>query len=352
MESFEEIYGRMMDNYNKMSGNYPSEASDMAIRLKLLAGEIQSCEMNLDFVKNQMFLHTAVGEYLDYHGKQRGLTRKQAVKAKGMANFGTAGALTYDVTVPKGTVVATTGENPVMFETDENAVIKSGQARVSVSCTALTGGSNGNVKSGTITVIVTPKADIVSVTNTQFFYGGTDTESDDDFRKRIEDSLINVSNGMNTAYYKKLALSVEGVGSVGIIPLNRGAGTLDVYISGEGTTASTALVAKVQSLINKKREINTDVLVKSASAWNFTLSLSITVKPGYDFNELKEKCTAVLKEYVLSLGIGTPVYIADLSELIYHIEGIYNHSFSTSDRFPNQTVFPNVTNVNITEGSR
>lgn len=108
----------------------------------------------------------------------------------------------------------------------------------------------------------------------------------------------------------------------------------------------------MQSLINEKREINTDVLVKSASAWNFTLSLSITVKPGYDFNELKEKCTAVLKEYVLSLGIGTPVYVADLSELIYHIEGIYNHSFSTSDRFPNQTVFPNVTNVSITEGSR
>lgn len=351
MESVEKIYSRMMDNYNVLTGNYPSEASDTAIKLKLLAGEISAFQMNLDFIKNQMFIESATGKYLDYHGSQRGLQRKQSIKAKGTVTFSTPYALTYSLTIPKGTVVAVSGDTPVMFETDTAAVISPGKTSASVACTACQGGEKGNVRSGAISVIVSSTGNANTVTNTDAFTGGTDEENDEQFRKRILDTIINLTNGTNAAYYKKLALSIEGVEGAGVIPLNRGAGTVDVFICGKGTAASTALIEKVQALLDEKREINTDVLVSSASQWSISFTITLTVKEGYDFESVKQKCISAIKEYVASLGVGEPVYISNLSERIYHIEGVKNHRFSGSDRFPTQKTFPVVTGVTVTKGS-
>lgn len=351
MESFEEIYKRMFENYSDITGNNPSELSDIAIRLKLLAGEIFSCQMNLDFIKKQMFLQSATGQYLDYHGKLRGVTRKQSIKAVGEVNFGTANSLLTSLVIPKGTVVATSGETPVLFETTEDAVISQGQARVTVNCIAQEGGEKGNVGIGEISVLVTPVGNIITISNTKSFKGGVNEESDENFRKRIEDTIINVSNGTNIAYYKKLALSVDGVQSVGVIPLNRGKATVDVFISGKGTAASSALVEEVQQLMNQRREINTDVRVESATQWTITFTMILTVKSGFDFDVVKENCIAKIREYVSNLGVGVPVYIADLSDVVYHIDGVKNHSFSSSDRFPTQKVFPVVSSINVLKGT-
>lgn len=351
MESFEAIYSRMLNNYNNITGNYPSEASDTAIKLKLLAGEIFSCQMNLDFVKRQAFLESATGEYLDYHGRQRGLERKQALKAKGYVTFSTAYALTYSLTIPKGTIVAVSGDSPIMFETDSEAVISTGKTSVTVACTACQGGAKGNVNSGQIRVLVNSAGDVTYVINTSGFTGGADEESDEQFRKRICDTIINTSNGANAAYYKKLALSVEGVEGAGVIPLNRGAGTVDVFISGKGIAASDELVAQVQSLLNEKREINTDVLVSSAAQWSVTFYVTVNIKEGYDFETIRQQCITAVKDYVASLGVGEPIYISDLSELIHHIEGVKSHWFSESDRFPTQATFPVATSVTVTKGS-
>ena len=228
MITYEEIYNRMLNDYNAQTGNYPSNSSDVAIRLKVLAGEIFSSYMNLDFIKKQMFLSTATGEYLDYHGAQRGLKRKSAAKATGYVNMGLNSSALRTLTIPKGTVVSTAGENPVLFQTDADAVLMAGQSRVSVNCTAVEGGSSGNVRSYQISVIVTAVDGISVVSNPTVFTGGTDRETDEEFRRRIEDSIKNVSNGANEAYYRKLALSVDGVNGVEIIPKNRGVGTVDI----------------------------------------------------------------------------------------------------------------------------
>lgn len=351
MDSFEEIYERMLNRYNEATGNYPDGASDTAIKLKVLAGELFSCKASLEFVQRQMFIETASGEYLDYHGRQRGLERKQAIKARGSVTFSAESPLASALTVPKGTVVAVSGENPVSFVTDADGVIAAGESSVTVECTASRGGADGNAAPGKITVLVTAAGGASSVTNDVSFEGGADGETDEQFRKRICESIQYISSGANEAYYKRLALSVEGVEGAGVIPLNRGAGTVDVFICGKGVAASEGLVAQVQSLLDEKKEINTDVVVASASKWTVTYSLVLYVKDGYGFDTVKEKCDEIIRSYVASLGVGEPIYISELSKELEGIEGLKSHRFITADRFPGKSVFPYVSTITFTKGN-
>ena len=47
--------------YEQESGSTIDEVSETAIRLKVLAGEIYSAQVNLEWLKNQMFADTASG---------------------------------------------------------------------------------------------------------------------------------------------------------------------------------------------------------------------------------------------------------------------------------------------------
>ncbi len=324
MESFNQVYTRMLESYTSLTGNTPTEESDIAIRLKVLAGEIIACQMNLDFIKNQTFIETASGEYLDYHGGLRGLTRKNSVKAKGYVTFKLESALTYSVPIPKGTLVATSGGDAQTFQTDEDAEISIGKTFVTVACTATQGGGQGNVSYNKINVLVDSVADIYSVTNTDAFTGGVDVESDEDFKARILDSVVNVSNGTNTAYYKKLALSIDGVSSAYVVALGRGAGTVDIYICSYGEVASDELVAEVQALMDEKREINSDVKVYAAKPYGMNFYVKIVPKSGYDFNYVAEEVRKAVEEFVKNLGAGEDYIRADLSEKLYHIDGLKN----------------------------
>ena len=64
MESYEEILERMKNKFTELSGSNVNDDSDIGIRMKVLAGEIFSLQNNVNWLKNQMFAQTAVGEQL------------------------------------------------------------------------------------------------------------------------------------------------------------------------------------------------------------------------------------------------------------------------------------------------
>ena len=66
MDSYEDIYNRMKIRYKQLSSYDVPELSDIDIRMRVLAGEIYNDEVNLEFVKRQIFCSTATGDYLDY----------------------------------------------------------------------------------------------------------------------------------------------------------------------------------------------------------------------------------------------------------------------------------------------
>ena len=104
METYDEIYGRMKNAYEHETGDSFNEVSDIAIRLKVLAGEIFKLQTNLEWWKRQMFAVSASGECLDKLASQRGIERKKAMKSTGEITFNISQPCSHDIIIPKGCV--------------------------------------------------------------------------------------------------------------------------------------------------------------------------------------------------------------------------------------------------------
>ncbi len=304
METYDEIYGRMKNAYEHETGDSFNEVSDIAIRLKVLAGEIFKLQTNLEWWKRQMFAVTASGECLDKLASQRGIERKKAMKSTGEITFNISQPCSHDIIIPKGCVVATADLVPIRFVTTEDEEISAGNTLVSVYAEAEQAGGNGNIGLGCAVVPVSVPTEIETVTNREKFTGGCDAETDDELRKRIRDTYINTSNGTNAAYYEQLALTVDGVAKASAVGKVRGVGTVNVYVTGADASLGTNVVAKVQSLLEKQRELNVDVIVSNAQRTACNMSVVAYAEDGYSSGEVKELLKNAFAEYVNSIPIG------------------------------------------------
>ena len=328
METYEQIYERMKQVYEAEIGDKADESSDIAIRLRTLAGEIFSAQTTLDFIKRQMFPSTAQGEYLDNLAVQRGLERKPAASAAGELSFSVDSYADHDILIPAGTTAATGGEAPVRVRTTKDAVLPYGYSSVTVAAEAELAGYSGNISTGTATVGVNLPAEISGVTNLSYFFGGSDIESDTSLRERILSSYTLRPNGMNAAYYEQLALSVDGVKKVGVIGQHRGAGTVDVFISDGTSSASSSLIESVSEVLEKNRELNVDVKVQSGYPYEYDLEITVTPKSGYEPAEVKSILTASFEEYLRSIPMGGKLYLSSLGKYLLETDCILTYEFS------------------------
>lgn len=319
----------MLSRYEELSGFRPAYESDLAVRMRTLAGELYKQQTYADYILRQMFPTTAQGVYLEEHAAQRGLERKSGTKAIGRVIFGTTAEEHGDILIPAGTEVCTTGDL-LRFVTLEDVTLYSENQNVGADVEAAQPGGAYNVAIGTVGIIVTPVLGIDDVRNAVRFYGGSDDETDEELRARVADSYANISNGTNAAYYREVAMSVDGVYSAGVIGRARGAGTVDVYASGKGTPLSAQQLARIDELLTQARELNVDVRVQSASAVTINLYVRLRVEEGYEFEAVGNEVKAALRAYIDALGVGRDVMISNLGEVIHHIKGVSDYRFLES----------------------
>ncbi len=341
MESYDEILERMKGKFAELSGTSINDDSDVGIRLKVLAGEVFSLQNNVEWLKNQMFAQTAVGEQLEYLALERGLARKSAVHSTGTLKFTRDVALNYDLAIPHGTVCATNGIDPVRVVTTEAAMLKAGETAVTVAARSEVGGAIQNTGAKTVKIMVTPPTGITAVINDDAFVGGMDAENDEELRERLMDSYQNISNGTNSAFYKSFVLKYGGVYSASVVAKERGVGTVDIYLAAKGGAPSDELIEQIQAELNNARELNVDVQVNKAQLTEVAVGVQITIKPGYDYNDVKARCETSVTEYFNTLKIGEPFLIAALGNAIYNVQGLENYYVMPSisiDRYmgPNQ----------------
>lgn len=320
----------MKSKYESESGAEFDEVSDIAIKLKLLAGEIYNVQTELEWLKRQMFAETAAGSCLDLIAAQRGIERKSAVKARGKITFTIPKLYDYSISLPAGTCVATADETPIRFVTVEDSEIMPGSLSARVVAEAEIPGSMGNIYAGRATVPVSVPSEVISVTNKTAFANGADEESDDEVRERIRSTYIELPNGTNAAYYEQLALTVEGVAKAGAIGKYRGNGTVDVFISGDGTKATTLAVENVQLLLNEKRELNVDVKVSAANMVTYDLDVVLYKKDEFTDAQVKEKCFEAFTNYINSIDIGGRVYLSGIGKYLLDTGCIHNYEFNST----------------------
>lgn len=168
--------------------------------------------------------------HLDLLGEMFGLIRDIATKSVGTLIISGVDSTIIAVGTKFSTqVVFGQGVNPVTFEAITEETIVGGTASVSIR--ALIPGADGNVGSNQITRLVSAVAGVTSMNNTAAMINGSDDEDDTDFRIRLLLFVRNPVAGGNRQDYVTWGLDAdEDVLEVGVVPLGRGNGTVDVYI--------------------------------------------------------------------------------------------------------------------------
>lgn len=354
-QTYNDILAGMKEKYKECSGEEISEASDAGIRMRVLADEIFALKTHAEWLKRQMFFSTATGEWLEKHAAERGITRISSQKATGRLAFGITNTLEYDFVIPEGTVCAT-GDGKLRYVTTEEGVIPSGSHIVQVLARAERGGSAYNLPFNAINTVVTYFSVLTEVSNTSSFSGGTDEESDDALRARIQEFCRNPSNGLNQSYYKKLAMQVEGVGSVFVKALTDDSDyNLSVVVAGVGAIPKTSVVTAVRELIEEYAPANVKPKTEACGLHDVALTVNVECESGYSVDTVKSGVEAAIKTYFNTLGVGDDIYIKKVGDVIFHVDGVKNYSFdeaSDVDIAVNDSMLAvcGTLNLTVTEG--
>lgn len=181
-------------------------------------------------------IHTQEGEFLDNTGDSLGIYRKAASPSTGyVVIYYNDTALTADAILNDGAGTTCNLEEPVIlqdlivmtddsisFIVDDSDSNLNGNKYIKLEATCEYEGEYTNVLSDTITIIENDLPAGVRVTNTAFT-GGTDIESDDDYRARILEHPNNSPTG-SINWYKTIAFVDDGVTNLvhDIIPTKEG----------------------------------------------------------------------------------------------------------------------------------
>src|SRR5215471_8347341 len=141
----------------------------------------------IDFTGKQNLLKYSHDDYLDNLAALYGdrALRLQASPAYTTLQFSLTAVLVSSVTIPKGTQVQ--APNSIVFQTDDDVIIAAGQLSGTVMGHCLTAGVLGNnFAIGQVNAIINWNQPYgVAVTNIDVTGGGSDIETDDQYRYRV-----------------------------------------------------------------------------------------------------------------------------------------------------------------------
>jgi uncharacterized phage protein gp47/JayE len=181
------------------------------------------------------------GTALDNYVAGFGMARFPAKNSTGLVLFSRPPAVTAtvlpDITIPGGTIIATTDITPLTFSVMFSTVLPGSDLTIDVPVIAVAGGSAGNVAAGSISVISTPITGISSVSNPLAMTGGADAESDAALIARFQSNNFRGFTG-TTANLVGVALENPAVSRVNAIGA-RSTTMVQVQIAGSPGTGNT-----------------------------------------------------------------------------------------------------------------
>lgn len=328
------------DNHAKMRAIMPADIDlsagnhgwNMTRPTALVMAEM--CEFILPEVLKQILPEWSYGDFLEGHAKSRNLTRRAATAASGELTItGDAGTV-----IPTGSLFSTASVNEeasVDYATTESATIpESGVVVIPIQCTKT--GTTGNTAANTIVLVSSKNNGISSVTNEEAVTGGTEQESDESLRERVQEHDRTIGNSYtgNISDYKRWATSVPGVGEATIIPAQDTSGLVQIILTdSNGDPATDTLCEEVYNYIMRPDDPD-----KRLAPINASLSVAppATIEIGVSATvELEEAATieAVKTAFASNLAAYLPTAFADgeikytrIAAVLTATDGVNDHS--------------------------
>jgi len=325
----ETIHKRMMDelppDIDDTEGGFPWDFTKPTALEKA-----EMLEFHLVETLKIMFPMWAEDEWLDYHAKGKGLTRKPANPASGtLLITGVSGT-----TIPSGFKFAApaVGDEPAIeYETKEKYTIGE-DGTVVIQVTAVEAGTIGNVPAGTVSLMMTPIKGITSITNPAPIIGGTEQESNDELRGRIDeiDAASEASFVGSDGDYVRWAEEVPGVGTALVMPEWAGPGTVKVVvIDANGQPANAAIIAAVYDNImspgdrlQRKAPIGATVTVDAPAAKEIDYTFLLEIEAGETQETVLERFKAQLQTYYIEAKKDGVVRYTRIGSILTNTSGV------------------------------
>lgn len=190
----------------------------------------------------------------------------------------------------------------------------------------LTNGSQGNVKSNTITSVpsvISSSITDATVSNAYDAGGGSNYENFTMLKEHIPLSVKTLGVAITKEDFESLAMLVDGVNKA---KADYECGRkLTVYISPDGgAVASSELISRVYNLLSQRAPMTTWLKVKSAGKVQIILEMDVTGKKSYKTAEIQTQIlTALYKAYSPEQAeIGGSVRVSDIYALIDNLSTV------------------------------
>ena len=190
----------------------------------------------------------------------------------------------------------------------------------------LTNGSQGNVKSNTITSVpsvISSSITDATVSNAYDAGGGSNYENFTMLKEHIPLSVKTLGVAITKEDFESLAMLVDGVNKA---KADYECGRkLTVYISPDGgAVASSELISRVYNLLSQRAPMTTWLKVKSAGKVQIILEIDVTGKKSYKTAEIQTQIlTALYNAYSPEQAeIGGSVRVSDIYALIDNLSTV------------------------------
>lgn len=313
---------------------YIALRSFLMIFARVIGGAIHLLYGYLDNMVDELFVMTASTAYLERIGTEYGILRNAAVASIGTITItGTPATI-----IPAGSELQSANENS--YTTDTEVTIGAG-GNIDADVTASEAGADSNEAAAAVLTFVTPiaGADTSTIVDADGLTGGTDEETDEDYRSRILARKRFAPQGGCAEDYIAWAKEVPGVTRAWVYEQYQGRGTLAVFFMRDDDTdpfPDAAAVAAVRAhIVSHEDSRGVDVgCPVTAEPGLFVMApvkkevyVTITMYP--DTSTIRAEVETELEDlFYREGGPGETIHLSEIGEAISLAKGEKYHTLT------------------------
>lgn len=366
---FKKSYQQLMDNaVARLVEN--TEITNLSIGsvarslLEIINNELSTYYETLDLNMAMGFVSTAEGYFLDLIGELLNVTRLEETHAtaseidKNIRFYVLSGFLSDVLTenrIPAGVQIST-ADGEIVYVVAADTLFTGGvDTEVFVSVTADTAGEPANVGKNKL-IVHNMGIDSLFVANNNAIVGGTNTESDSNFKYRITQA-VTAAEKANEVAVRLAVLTLPGVADLKIIRYARGIGSFDLIVIPLEGIASDTLIAQAQIVIDETQAVGISGRATKPDIIPVDLEVLVVFDEtvtDIEAEKLRNDIQAAIEHYIVNIGIGaTFIYkkfvavIMGTSGKIKTFETVHYffrnspHLLADVVAYPNELFFPN-----------
>lgn len=289
----------------------------------------------LDINTMMGFVSTSEGYFLDLIGDLFNIKRNTPEKASVSSSdncqlFYVSSGVLYDYLptgkIPNGTVVSTE-DGQISFTVTSDTSFGLTSTEVYVPIEASESGANYNVGLNTLVKHSINSSNIFT-TNSKVVSGGTDLESDENFRYRIVNATLSSAKA-NESAIRIAALSVPGVSDVVIKPYARGIGSYDIIVLPVEGLATDKMISDVQNAINTVQAVGITGRAIKPSIVPVDISVKVVFSastPESHRVTIRSQVKTAIERYIVNIPLGGTFVLNELRQRIMDVsEKITDH---------------------------